>query len=207
MKKFILIVCIIIFIVVSFILYKKIINKKENTQNTITNMLSDNQNMDLQKNRLNNNEIENNTLNEFQSGGNIIDNLYEDEEIVEENQNKNMIVSSDKEANGEHENNSEDNNTSTNLDNQEIIEKLAPNGFMGSSLYRVVLFSNGEVYVFKYNGEGYEERNIVNKELIAVNVNSISSNGQGEDFEAIIIKGKSNMTIISNNYGWIEFQK
>ena len=104
-------------------------------------------------------------------------------------------------------NNVPEKNASKDTSSPEIKEKLAPSGFMGSSLLRVAIYSNNEVYLLKYDGEGYDDNNIVDKELIATNASSIYSKGKGEDFEAIVVKGKSNMQINSNNYAWIEFEK
>ena len=82
---------------------------------------------------------------------------------------------------------------------------LSPSGFMGSSLKKVVLYSNGEVYIINYNGEGYEEKNIVSRELLAKNADNLIYKGQ-EEFEAIIIKGK-NVQKVNTNYSWIEFEE
>ena len=84
---------------------------------------------------------------------------------------------------------------------------IAPSGFMGSSLLRVALYDNGEVYLIRYNGEGYEDKNIENKELLASNASEIKSKGSREDFEAIVIKGSSKLKVSNNNYSWIEFEK
>lgn len=91
--------------------------------------------------------------------------------------------------------------------NTTLKEKLAPTGFMGSSLLKVAIYSNGEVYLLKYDGEGYEDSNVIQKELIATNASSIYSKGAGEDFEAIVVKGISSMQVKNSNYSWIEFEK
>ena len=104
-------------------------------------------------------------------------------------------------------NTDEKNKTERSNNNSSIKTQLSPSGFMGSSLLRVIIYSNGDVFVLKYDGEGYEDSNIVQKELIATNAESIYTNGTGEDFESIVVKGNSNMEIKINNYSWIEFKK
>lgn len=208
MKKFSLIICIIILVTVSFIFYKEVSKNEENTQNTTTNMTSNdkNENVDKQTSNLVKNQIDKNTSNDIEKVENNTIEDKKDENNIAEYQNENAVGYVENSVAEEHENNIVDKYNGDDIDNQKIVKTLAPSGFMGSSLLRVTLFSNGELYLLKYDGEGYEEKNIVNKELIAVNVDSISSNGQGEDFEAIIVKGKSNMVIKNNNYGWIEFE-
>lgn len=97
--------------------------------------------------------------------------------------------------------------TEKETNNTIIKEKLSPTGFMGSSLLKVAIYSNGKVYLLKYDGEGYEDSNVIQKELIATNASSIYSKGAGEDFEAIVVKGNSNMQVKNSNYSWIEFEK
>ena len=81
-----------------------------------------------------------------------------------------------------------------------IISQLAPSGFSGSSLHMVELHSNKEVYLIVFDGNGYNEKNIVSKELIAKNVDSISKNAEGD----IIIKGGEK---IEASHNWIIFEK
>lgn len=100
----------------------------------------------------------------------------------------------------------EDNSKETKIINNKVKKTLAPSGFMGSSLLRVTLYDNGEVYLIRYNGEGYEDKNVENKEILATNASEIKSKGSGEDFEAIVIKGSSNFKIKNKNYSWIEFE-
>lgn len=86
-----------------------------------------------------------------------------------------------------------------------IKEVLEPRGFSGSSSKRVILYSDNTVYVVNYDGAGYEETNIVDKTLIAKNVEIIEYNGQGKDFKSIIVKGKE-IEIIETSYNWIKFE-
>ena len=84
-----------------------------------------------------------------------------------------------------------------------IITQISPSGFMGSSMYKVILYSNKEVYLVVYNGNGYEEKNKVSEELIAKNVNSIKIAEDDENYGEIIVTGG---TVINSNIGWIKFE-
>ena len=85
----------------------------------------------------------------------------------------------------------------TNLNN--IATQLTPSGFAGSSLLRVDLYSNKEVYLITFDGNGYKENNIITKELIARNVDSISKSEDGN----IYIKGGIQ---VKDDLGWIHFE-
>ena len=63
------------------------------------------------------------------------------------------------------------------VEEQEIKKVLTPSGFSGSSLIRVVLYSDNTVYVVNYDGAGYEENNIIKRILIAKEVDTIEYNG------------------------------
>lgn len=84
-----------------------------------------------------------------------------------------------------------------------IITQISPSGFMGSSMYRVVLYSNEEVYLIIYDGNGYEEENKVSEELIAKNVISIKRAENEENYGEIIITGG---TALNKKIGWIKFE-
>ena len=85
----------------------------------------------------------------------------------------------------------------TNLNN--MVTQLTPSGFAGSSLHRVDLYSNKEVYLITFDGNGYEKNNIITKELIAKNVDSISKSENGD----IYIKGG---TQVKDTFNWIHFE-
>ncbi len=85
----------------------------------------------------------------------------------------------------------------TNLNN--IVTQLTPSGFSGSSLHRIDLYSNKEVYLITFDGNGYEKNNIITKELIAKNVDSISKSEDGN----IYIKGG---TQVKDTFNWIHFE-
>lgn len=95
-------------------------------------------------------------------------------------------------------------NTKNDVTSTEISKQLSPSGFMGSSLYKVNLYSNGDVYVITYDGEGYEDKNIIDKKLIAKNVKSIEQDESEENYGGIIVKGGE---AINENLGWISFSK
>jgi len=149
-------------------------------------------------------------------------NLIKEDYIEHDNKNKEHIQekSQQEEIKDENETNinaqnveikkEDDKNTSNNIFAEDlkdtIKETLSPNGFMGSSLLKVALYSNGEVYLLNYDGEGYEEKNILGKVLLATDASSIYSKGKGEEFEAIVIKGSTNFKVKNRNYSWIEFE-
>ena len=79
-----------------------------------------------------------------------------------------------------------------------IITSLTPSGFAGSSLNRVYLYSNKEVYLITFDGNGFEESNIISKELIARNADSIYKSDEGD----ITVKGGEKLVSTQN---WIHF--
>lgn len=86
---------------------------------------------------------------------------------------------------------------------EKISKKLAPSGFMGASLYKVYLYNNGDTYVITFDGDGYEEKNIVDKKLIAKNVEAIEISDSDEDQGMVIVKGGEK---INEDFGWIDFK-
>ena len=86
-----------------------------------------------------------------------------------------------------------------NNDQYTIVTQLTPSGFAGSSLHRIDLYSNKDVYLITFDGGGFEENNIKSKELIARNVDSISKSEDGD----IYIKGG---TRVKDDLGWIHFE-
>lgn len=104
-----------------------------------------------------------------------------------------------------------------NYDTREIVEKirinalkgeeitlkksLTPTGFAGSSFNRIELYSNGEVYLVKYDGIGFDNENIVNDTLVAINTIDIE---MFED-EGINIIGDSLSETGVLDIGWIKF--
>lgn len=95
-----------------------------------------------------------------------------------------------------------------NLKNEgRIIKVLGPSGWAGCSNYRIRLYENGDVYYIVYNGAGYLDENIVEKELIAKNADDIEEKTRGQAVESIIIKGKNLNIIKENAASWLFFEK
>jgi uncharacterized protein YxeA len=84
-----------------------------------------------------------------------------------------------------------------------IVAEASPSGFMGSSSYKVILYYNREVYVKKFDGNGYEKENQISEELIAKNVSTIEPAKDEEHYGEVLVKGGE---AISNNFGWISFE-
>lgn len=96
--------------------------------------------------------------------------------------------------------------TEKKVENEDLkIEKqVAPRGFMGSSAYKVNLYSNGDVYIITYDGNGYEDNNIISKDIIAKKAQDIEVAEDEEQEGAVIVKGGE---VINNKFGWISFSK
>ena len=110
---------------------------------------------------------------------------------TKEEMNNNQIV----------ENTNSQENITNNEENQTtIVKQISPSGFMGSSFYKVTLYSNGDVYLFSFDGDGYEDSNIVSKELIAKKVTDINKKTDDEHYGEVGISGGE---LLNNNIGWI----
>lgn len=95
-------------------------------------------------------------------------------------------------------------NEAINISEERKIEKeLSPSGFMGSSLYKVVLYTNGDVFVQTFDGNGYKKENILSEEIIAKKCKNIEKAMDKEDEGMIIIETDE---IINDNMGWIAFK-
>ena len=198
MKKVWWIVIIALILCGVFLVYKKYLKKDENNAKIEENV-SVNANINADNKSTENNIKKGETNNE-----NEIKESEEENRVLNESPEENSITV-------EEQNITNDDKTSETKIEQKnssniIKETLAPSGFMGSSLLRVVLYENGEVYLVRYDGEGYEDKNIENKELLATNASEIKSKGSGEDFEAIVINGSSKLKVKNKNYSWIEFE-
>jgi len=135
-------------------------------------------------NRVNNEQVLANNESEKQEGTNhSVSNPILNEEKTNSSENTNI--------------NKEDKNEIT---EKKVVSQVSPSGFMGSSLYRVVLYSNGEVYVKKFDGNGYEESNLLSNDLIAKDVSSIEAAKDDEHYGEVMIEGGE---ILNNNFGWI----
>ena len=195
MKKIITIIFFILIIIGVILFYKADKDVKITSANTNTNSVKNENNIKE------NNLIKEDYIEHYNT------NKEDTQEKSQQAEIKNEInINAQNEEIKKEDDKSTSNSISSENPQNTIKEILSPNGFMGSSLLKVALYSNGEVYLINYDGEGYEENNISGKELLATNVSSIYSKGKGEEFEAIVIKGSANLEIKNKNYSWIEFE-
>ena len=87
-----------------------------------------------------------------------------------------------------------------NVTEKKIVNQVSPSGFMGSSLYRVELYSNGDVYVKKFDGNGYKEANLISNDLIARGVEAIEAAKDEEHYGEVFVRGGE---LLNSNFGWI----
>lgn len=144
---------------------------------------------------------------DVQAPNEVEQNLIEEQNKIDEN------IAQDSQENVQVATNEYDNISENNISNEvsnnnisketTITKTLAPSGFAGSSLLKVVLYSDGNVYLIHYDGQEYEESNITKKELIAKNATSIREEIENEEFSAIVVKSKD---IVCRDYNWITFE-
>ena len=172
---FIIIILLICIGIMGYSLYKT-----KNVQNNTSNISS--------------NSVNNSKSNDTQSGNTQINNTSSNNTAVNQT------------------NNSTENNTTNTSSKQEnknskqektIVKELTPSGFAGSSMKRVVLYSNKDVYLIEYDGIGFEEKNIISTELIAKNVDDIKKSNEEESDGVITIKGGEK---VKTDIGWINFE-
>ena len=84
-----------------------------------------------------------------------------------------------------------------------LAKSLTPSGFAGSSLNRIDLYSNGDVYWVQYDGEGLSDENIIKNDLIATGATDI----QLLDTEEINVVGEDIKIIYEIDTAWIHFYK
>ena len=203
-KSLIIIIIIIIILAGGLLIYKN--NKKNDEQNTgyndnIQNSTYENNTKDENYNVAEEN-IQDNSADE-----NIIQNVSANAENTSSNKEENSTFSEQNANNTKAIENKTSNEKNENGNSSVTIkEKLTPSGFMGSSLLKVALYSNGDVYILYYDGAGYEEGNISDKKLIATKADSVYYRGTDEDFEAIVVKGGPDMEIKNKDYAWIDFE-
>ena len=89
------------------------------------------------------------------------------------------------------------------LSGNSIKKTVSPSGFAGASMHKLNLYTNGDVHLVIYNGEGYDEENIISDEIIAKNATDVI---QDEESEAIAVTG-NNIDIVNSKYMWITFKK
>ncbi len=177
-KKVIFFLITIIIIGICFISYKKFIihSKKINNISEIETISNDN---NFEQNSSKKNEVN-----------------EENEEDLKEKNSVKEIETNDKISE----------NRTTNKSNVTAVKKqneVSPSGFMGSSLYKVVLYSNGEVYAETFDGNGFTDENIISNELIARKAKSIKQSSEEETYGMVIVDADE---IIKNDIGWIAFK-
>jgi hypothetical protein len=84
-----------------------------------------------------------------------------------------------------------------------LVKSLIPTGFAGSSLNRIDLYQNGDVYWIQYDGQGIGDENIVQNMLVANNAKDIE---MFED-EGINVVGDNVKIATTINIGWLIFNK
>ena len=87
----------------------------------------------------------------------------------------------------------------------QVEKTLSPFGFAGSSMHKVELWTNGNVYVVNYDGNGFEENNVISKSLIRMYATDIEEDRSKESFGSIIVKGGQEVQNVEQ-YDWIEFK-
>ena len=100
-------------------------------------------------------------------------------------------------------NNEEENNDESEDVKQElvVVETISPTGFSGASNYNLCLYSDKKVYLIIYNGEGYTEKDITSKQLLAENVEDIYYD---ENAQTMYIVGGNKVS--DGGVNWIEFK-
>lgn len=82
-----------------------------------------------------------------------------------------------------------------------IIKTISPSGFAGASNYNLCLYSDKTVYFITYNGNGYTEKDISSKELLAEEVEDIYYD---ETEEILYIVGGNKLS--DSGMSWIKFK-
>lgn len=84
-----------------------------------------------------------------------------------------------------------------------LVKTLTPTGFAGSSLNRIELYQNGDVFWVQYDGQGVGEENIIKNTLVASKAEDIE---MFED-EGINVVGEDVKIENELNIGWLSFNK
>lgn len=91
----------------------------------------------------------------------------------------------------------------SNNDESTLVKVLTPTGFAGSSLNRIALYQNGDVYWIQYDGQGIGEENILHKILVASNAKDIEMFEE----EGINVVGDDVKIASTVNVTWLSFNK
>ena len=126
--------------------------------------------------------------------------------INDTNLNENTVVEDDEQT-SQNTNLDTDENVEENVEDDEVVQEfivtktISPRGFAGASNYNLCLYSDKTVYLIIYNGEGYTEKDISSKQLLAENVEDIYYD---ENAETMYIVGGNKIS--DGGVTWIEFK-
>lgn len=120
--------------------------------------------------------------------------------------NENTVIEDDEQT-SQNTNLDTDENVEENVEDDEVVQEfivtktISPRGFAGASNYNLCLYSDKTVYLIIYNGEGYTEKDISSKQLLAENVEDIYYD---ENAETMYIVGGNKIS--DGGVTWIEFK-
>ena len=131
-------------------------------------------------------------------------------DITSNNVNENTIIEDDEQTSQNTINDTEE-NVEENIEETEeedeavqeivITKTISPRGFAGASNYNLCLYSDKTVYLITYNGEGYTEKDISSKKLLAENVEDIYYDDTAETM--YIVGGNK---VSDGGVTWIEYK-
>lgn len=99
--------------------------------------------------------------------------------INDTNLNENIVVEDVKETLQNTSNSTDEKTKENQEDDNEVVQEIiviktiSPKGFAGASNYNLRLYSDKTVYLIIYSGEGYTDKDIISKQLLAENVDDI----------------------------------
>ena len=120
--------------------------------------------------------------------------------------NENTVIEDDEQT-SQNTNLDTDENVEENVEDDEVVQEfivtktISPRGFAGASNYNLCLYSDKTVYLIIYNGEGYTEKDISSKQLLAENVEDIYYDDMAETM--YIVGGNK---VSDGGVNWIEFK-
>lgn len=181
-----LIICVIIILVIVCILVYYFVfakNGSDTSQNNLTQSTENlNQNVEQDLNNIDNSSSNN---------------------AISENTNNNTNTNSDNNSESTNSNKITNNtNSQSSSETQPKVTSTArPSGFAGSSMNKVDLYSNGDVYVIVSDtGEDTDPEN--SRTLIAKNATKVEETEDG----GVLVSGK-NIKIVDSSFDWITFKK
>lgn len=127
--------------------------------------------------------------------------------INDTNLNENIVVEDVKETLQNTSNSTDEKTKENQEDDNEVVQELiviktiSPKGFAGASNYNLRLYSDKTVYLIIYSGEGYTDKDIISKQLLAENVDDIYYD---ENTGTMCIVGGNKIS--DGGVNWIEFK-